>query len=49
MKYLLVIVLIYFIASRVFKISNSVKKDKRSKKPKDKHGGEYVDYEEIDE
>lgn len=56
MKYLLLGVLIYFLVSRIFRIgavlkqddSNKAKSNVKKNKPKDNHGGEYVDYEEIE-
>lgn len=57
MKFILLAIIGYFILKRVFKVSEAVRNDGKapskqntSPKPsnKDKHGGEYVDYEEID-
>lgn len=54
MKYLLLALIIYLIASRFGKLFSAVKRDNDSQKPqkpdqpKDEYGGEYVDYEEIE-
>lgn len=57
MRYLLLGILIYFLVSRILKIGAAVKQDSakdpsrpkdNKKNPKDNHGGEYVDYEEIE-
>lgn len=55
-KYIILGVLAYWILKRVFRISAAVKQDgvppvtppPNRKPPKDDHGGEYVDYEEIE-
>ena len=57
MKYLLVGIVIYFLVSRILRIGAAVKQDSaknnakpntKRDQPKDNHGGEYVDYEEIE-
>lgn len=51
MKYLIIGVIAYFILKRVLNIGSAVNKDSQQSAPpvdKDKHGGEYVDYEELD-
>lgn len=55
-KYIILGVLAYWILKRVFRISAAVKQDvappvtppPNKHTPKDNHGGEYVDYEEIE-
>jgi len=48
MKYLLIGVLIYFLATRFLKIGSVLKNESKNDPKKDKHGGDYVDYEEIE-
>jgi hypothetical protein len=48
MKYILVGIIVYFIIKRVFNIKTAVSNDVETKQPTDKHGGQYVDYEEVD-
>lgn len=49
MKYLLIGLIGYFILKRIMNIKTAVSNDRPAQKgPSDKHGGEYVDYEEID-
>jgi hypothetical protein len=59
-KYLFLGLLIYWIVKRIFRIKDvvqqkgpqpnntTIKNPKKSIKQDDKHGGEYVDYEEVD-
>ena len=51
-KYIIIGILGYWIIKRVFKITAAVSQDKQTHVPKDekqdKHGGDYVDFEEIE-
>ena len=51
-KYIIIGILGYWIVKRVFKISSAVNQDRQAHAPKeenqDKHGGDYVDFEEVD-
>ncbi|MDB4106987.1 hypothetical protein OAD66_02850 [Bacteroidia bacterium] len=56
-RYIIVGLIIYWIGKRVFRISSLVKNNgespdkssaKHSTKKVDKHGGDYVDYEEVE-
>ncbi|MGB0851302.1 MAG: hypothetical protein ACPGTP_08635 [Bacteroidia bacterium] len=58
-RYLLVGLIIYWIGKRVFKLSDAVKNDgkpknenppsgNKTRSTSDKHGGDYVDFEEVD-
>ena len=51
-KYIIIGILGYWIVKRVFRISVAVNQDKETHATKesseDKHGGDYVDFEELD-
>jgi len=59
-KYLFLGLIIYWVVKRISRISNAVRQNNSQKqqttvnnsqkttKKNDKHGGEYVDYEEVD-
>ncbi|MEY2923917.1 MAG: hypothetical protein RLZZ337_457 [Bacteroidota bacterium] len=55
-KYIILGLLGYWILKRVFKISQVVQQDgkdpidqnRKNNPPQDNHGGEYVDYEEVE-
>jgi hypothetical protein len=52
-KYLLIGIIAYWIMKRVFRINNAVRNNEPQKpnqtpKQEDKHGGDYVDYEEVE-
>jgi hypothetical protein len=58
-RYIILGILIYWIVKRVFRVTEAVKQDKvnaeqgtevkgKPKPRKDNHGGEYVDYKEVD-
>ncbi|MBT8327162.1 MAG: hypothetical protein KJP21_05530 [Bacteroidia bacterium] len=51
-KYIIIGILGYWIIKRVFRISAAVNQEKQTQSPKetkeDRHGGDYVDFEEID-
>lgn len=51
LRYLFLGIVLYWIIQRIFKLTKAVNSDPRYQKPKkkdDKHGGDYVDYEEIE-
>ena len=56
-RYLLIGLIIYWIVKRVFRVSEVVKNDTKDKdtnvkgntpNKKDNHGGEYIDYKEVE-
>ena len=55
-RYILLGLVAYWLFKRVFKIRDAVRTDRHPSQPqapkkepkKDKHGGEYVDYEEVE-
>lgn len=56
-RYLLLGLLIYWIVKRIFRVSEVVKNDTNNRdtkvkgntqKKKDNHGGEYIDYREVE-
>lgn len=51
LRYIFLLIILYWIIKRITKLTRIVNSDPRYQKPKkekDKHGGDYIDYEEIE-